>query len=219
MSKALSISNVGLAARAPETAIKKAAKKAAKKAKKKATGHHPPKKQVGSGHEHHGNHDAQDDIRRTYLHLARASSILKLIPKSSALRELTNLYAHCKEFAESKGLSATVAAESARALEHLCFVSLRASDSASETILPQALQRDFYSHFQHDSEKQTKHLAEAEQTIVERAANGHSPAKALFELARHALVSAEQMLYREDWYLAHECLRATDALTKAIARL
>jgi hypothetical protein len=212
MSKALSISNPRLPARAPETAIKKAVKKAAKKVNKKATGHQAHKKHAGPGHEHHGKHDTQDDIRRTYLHLARASSILKLLPVRSALRELTNLYALCKEFAEMKGQSAKVAAESARALEHLCFVSLEASDATAKTILPDALQRDFRSHFQHDFEKQTRHLAEAGQTIGQ-------PAKCLFELARHALVSAEQMLRREDWYLTHECLRATDAITKAIAHL
>src|ERR1700761_4325183 len=108
MSKALSISNPKLPARAPETAIKKAVKKAAKKANKKATGHHAPKKHAGPGHEHHGKHGTQDDIRRTYLHLARASSILKVLPVSSALRELTNLYALCKEFAEMKGQSVKV---------------------------------------------------------------------------------------------------------------
>jgi hypothetical protein len=212
MSKALSISNPRLPARTQETAIKKAVKKAAKKANKKATGHQAPKKHAGPGHEHHGKHDTQDDIRRTYLHLARASSILKVLPVSSALRELMDLHALCREFTEMKGQSAKVAAESARALEHLCFVSLEASESAAKTILPEALQRDFRFHFQHDFEKQTRHLADADQTIGQRA-------KGLFELARHALVSAEQMLRREDWYLAHECLRATDAITKAIAHL
>ena len=218
MSNALSISNSGLPALAPRTAIKKAAKKAAQKAAKKTAGHHP-KKHAGPGHEHKGKHDAEADLRRAYLHLARASSLLGVLPKSNASSELKKLYSLCKDLAEAKLASPKAAAESARALEHLCFVSFAASHSSSERPLSKELQRDFNRHFQHDFEKQTEHLEEAVAAVGQEDGKRHSPATALFDLARHSLATAEQMLRKEDWYLAHECLRATDAIAKAIEHL
>ncbi len=215
MSNALSISNSGLATRAPRTAIKKTAKKAAKK----TAGHHPPKKHVGAGHEHKGKHDAQADLRRAYLHLARASSLLSVLPKNNALSEMKKLYTLCKDLADGKDVSPKAAAESARALEHLCFVSFVTSHSPTERPLSKELQRDFDPHFQDDFERQAEYLDEAGASIGQQDGKRHSPATALLDLARHALATAEQMLRKEDWYLAHECLRATDAIAKAIEHL
>lgn len=208
MSSALSIPNSGLPARIPKTAIKQTAKKAAKK----AAGHHHPKKHAGPGHDH--KHDPQADLRRAYLHLARANSLLAIIPESSALGELKKLHALCKHLGELEGVPPKTIAESARALEHLCFVGLASSQPSSEHSVRKELRRDFDRHFQHDYEKQVEHLVEAEATVGQE--DGKSPAMALLDLARHSLATAEKMLRKENWYLAHECLRATDASTKAI---
>jgi hypothetical protein len=215
MSNALSISNSGLPARTPKTAIKKTAKKAAKK----TASHHHPKKHVGPGHEHNDKHDSQADLRRAYLHMARASSLLAVLPKNNALSELKRLYSLCKDFAEAKVVSLKAAAESARALEHLCFVSFTASHPSPESSIAKELRRDFGSQFQHDFEKQTEHLEEAEQTVGQQDGKRHSPTATLLDLAHHSLATAEHMLCKEDWYLAHECLRAADAITKAIEHL
>jgi hypothetical protein len=215
MSNALTISNSGLPANAPRTAIKKAAKKAAKKT---ASQHHP-KKHVGSGHEHKGKHDVQADLRRAYLHLARAISLLEVLPKDNVLSELKKLYSLCKDLAEANGVSPKAAAESARALEHLCFVSFAASHPSSENLIPKNLQRDFDHHFHRDFEKQAKHLEEAEQTAGQQDGKRYLPTVALLDLARHSHATAGQMLRKEDWYLAHECLRGTDAIIKALDHL
>jgi len=219
MSNALSISNLGLPARSPGTAVKKAAKKAAKKTAKNAPSYHHPKKHVGPGQEHKSKHDAQADLRRAHLHLARAFSLLGVLPKSNAVSELKKLYSLCRDFSDAKSTSPKATAESARALEHLCFVTFAVSHSSSGDPISNELQRDLDRHFQHDFQKQTAHLEEAEATVEQRVGERHSPATALLDLARHALATAEQMLRKEDWYLAHECLRATDAITKAIEHL
>jgi hypothetical protein len=211
MSSALTIPNSGLPAHAPKTAYKKAAKKDA--------GHHPPKTHLGPGHEH--KHDAQADLRRAYLHLARASSILEVLPKSGALNELKKLYSFCEKLFDAANTSPKPAAESARALEHLCFVSLGSTFSSIAPVrsLPRELKRDFERHFRQDFEKQKEHLEEYEDGPSQRGKGLLSQANALLDMARQSLATAERMLKSEDWYLAHECLRATDGITKALDHL
>jgi hypothetical protein len=212
MSHSLSISNSGLTAHAPKKAMKKAAKRAAKK----AVGHHPPKKHVGPGHEHKDRHEAQTDHRRAYLHLSRAASLLALLPQNNALNALKRLYSLCRELFDANSTSPKAVAEFARALEHLCFTSLAAvhSSSVSEHHLTKEQKRDFGRHFQHDFEKQKEHLEETEAIFSQRGDKRQSTENGLLDLARHSLATAERMLQKEDWHLAHEYLRATDALIK-----
>ena len=108
------------------------------------------------------------------------------------------------------------APESARALEHLCFVNLAALHFSSDQPISKELNRNFEQHFQHDLEKQAEHLEEAKAIAIERNKQSRSPAAAFFDLARHTLATADRMIRQENWYLAHECLRAADAIAKAI---
>lgn len=212
MSHALSISNSGLPAHAPKTATKKAAKKAPKK----AVGHHSSKKHVGPGHEHKDKHDAQVDRRRAYLHLSRTSSLLAVLPRNNALNGLKKLNSLCQELFDANSTSPKAVAEFARALEHLCFTGLAAvhSSSVSEHHLTKEQKRDFGRHFQHDFEKQKEHLEETEAVFSQLGDERQSTENSLLDLARHSLATAERMLQQEDWHLAHEYLRATDALIK-----
>ena len=199
MSKSLSISNSAVAPHGRKTAIKNTTRKAAPPPKK-----HAPHKNKDKD-KHDAQHGAQEDRRRAYLHLARASSLLSAMPRSKALGELNTLFSLCRNMFLDEKFAAYGAAESARALEHLCFVSFAAAYPVAELPLPKPLLRDFERHFQHDLEKQTRKFKEAEATE-----------EPLFELASQSLATAEQTVRRRDWYLGHECLRAADALLKAL---
>ncbi len=181
-------------------------KKAIKKAAKKGAG--PPKKHAPHKNKERDKHESDAERRRAYLHLARASSLLAALPEGKAHNELNSVYSLCKEIFINGKISGNAAAEAARALEHLCFVSFAAPHSALEVPVTKALQRDFERHFRHDLEKQTQEL--------EKAEGAKGP---LLELAAESLANAEKMLLTHDWYLSHECLRAADALIKALEHL
>jgi hypothetical protein len=217
MNNSLSIST----SEVPENADAKAMKKEAKKAAKKAVGHHHPKKHVGPGHEHKDKHEPQADRRRAYLHLARVTSLLAGIPQNDALNELNKLYSLYKKLFDADHTSSKAVAECARALEHLSFVSLAAVRPSSSPAHPlkKKLKRDFAELFQHDFEKQKERLEEADALFSQPDDDQQSTASALLDLAQHSLETAERMIQKENWYLAHECLRATDAITKAVDHL
>lgn len=196
---------------------KTAIKKRARKAMKKVTGHHP-QKHVGSGHEDKHKHDAQAERRRAYLHLSRASSLLAVFPRDSSQNELQNLYLLCGTMFEAKDTSSTAVAECARALEHLCFASLTAVHSVSihTRKLTKEQKLDFDRHVRHDFEKQTDRLEEAKTILFQGSSKQRLSENTLLELARRSLAAAERRILMQDWHLAHEFLRATDAITKAL---
>ena len=226
MSKALSLAKSASPAKAPAKAMKKAAKKAAsKKAAGKGPKQHPHKHDEKSreGVREEGLHDQ----RRAFQHLARVAMLLAIRPgeetSSAALQagpqSLATLYARCVQMFRDAETPARVTAEVARALEHLCFVSLSAAPHRSLVPLTQEAESDLHRHLQHDLKHQSERVAHTLANKFPGRRGRTSSAGVLLELASRSLATAEQAIEQKTWALAHECLRAADALVKAIDHL
>jgi hypothetical protein len=198
----------------PEHAPKKAPKKSAKQ----AAASHPAGKKYSGGRERPVVHESQADTLRAYRHLARAGLLMAHVPPSKSLEELKRLSQCARAAFEDDAVPPRVAAEAARALEHLLFVALSTARDAAQATpeINSGQNRDLSDQLTQDLAEQASKVQQAEAIFLKKSGSKLSDARIFLILAKHSLLTAQKMLNEQEWQIVHECLKAANALSKAV---